>query len=117
MMSKPLGAFVALTFAISWAIWLAMVAGSVSIETTVGLALNVVAAAGPSIAALILAVAMGRGELQRLLAGFSLTPSQARGRRRRPPRPGPCSASRPSSSGRSACRSCSPGSSIRRRAA
>ena len=66
-MSKPLGAFVALTFAISWAIWLAMVAGSVSIETTFGLALNVIATAGPSIAALILAVAMGRGELQRLL--------------------------------------------------
>ena len=48
-----------------------MVAGSVNIETTFGLALNVIATAGPSIAALILAVAMGRGELQRLLAGFS----------------------------------------------
>ena len=70
-MSKQLGAFVALTFAISWAIWLAMVAGSVNIETTAGLALNVIAMAGPSIAALILAVTMGGGELQRLLAGFS----------------------------------------------
>jgi membrane protease YdiL (CAAX protease family) len=69
-MSKPLGAFVALTFAISWAIWLAMVAGSVSIETTGGLVLNVIATAGPSIAALILAIAMGRGELRRLLSGF-----------------------------------------------
>ena len=71
MMSKQLGAFVVLTFAISWAIWLAMVAGSVSIETTPGLVLNVIAIAGPSIAALILAVAIGRGELRRLLDGFS----------------------------------------------
>jgi uncharacterized protein len=70
-MSKQLGAFVVLTFAISWAIWLAMVAGSVSIETTPGLVLNVMATAGPSIAALILAIAMGRGELRRLLDGFS----------------------------------------------
>ena len=213
-MSKPLGAFVGLTFAISWAIWLAMVAGSVSIETTFGLALNVIATAGPSIAALILAVAMGRGELQRLLAGFSLTlvsprwalvalalplgmiavaiavsvgafgapvpvitasvlgvlviefvrilflggpleeelgwrgfalpRLQARrsafsasvilgliwgvwhiplyfvsgtGQEETAAATGPCSASPPSSSGRSACRSCSPGSSIRRRAA
>lgn len=69
-MSKPLGAFVALTFAISWAIWLAMVAASVSIETTVGLVLNIIATAGPSIAALILAIALGRGELRRLLRGF-----------------------------------------------
>jgi membrane protease YdiL (CAAX protease family) len=69
-MSKPLGAFIALTFVISWAIWLAMVAGSVSIETTVGLVLNVIATAGPTIAALILAIAMGRGELRRLLRGF-----------------------------------------------
>jgi hypothetical protein len=71
-MSKQVGAFVALTFAISWAIWFAMVAGSVSIETTTGLILNVIATAGPSIAALILAVVTGRGELQRLLGGFSL---------------------------------------------
>jgi membrane protease YdiL (CAAX protease family) len=70
-MSKQLGAFVALTFAISWAIWLAMVAGSVSIHTIAGLVLNVIATAGPSIAALILAVAMGRGELQRLLQSYS----------------------------------------------
>jgi membrane protease YdiL (CAAX protease family) len=71
-MSKQLGMFVVLTFAISWAIWLAMVAGSVSIQTTPGLVMNVIATAGPSIAALILAVALGPGELPRLLEGFSL---------------------------------------------
>jgi membrane protease YdiL (CAAX protease family) len=70
-MSKQLGVFAVLTFAISWGIWLAMIAGSVSIETTQGLVLNVIATAGPSIAALILAIAMGRGELRRLLDGFS----------------------------------------------
>jgi hypothetical protein len=70
-MSKQLGAFVGLTFGISWAIWLAMVAGSVSIETTPGLVLNVIATAGPSIAALIVTIAIGRGALQRLLDGFS----------------------------------------------
>jgi CAAX protease family protein len=67
------GAFVALTFAISWVIWLAMIAGSLSIATTAGLILNVVATAGPSIAAVTLAVAMGRGELARLASGFSLS--------------------------------------------
>lgn len=70
-MSKQLAAFVALTFAISWVVWLAMVALAVGIDTTAGLVLNVIATAGPSIAALILAVAIGRGELQRLLEGFS----------------------------------------------
>jgi len=71
-MSRQLGAFVSLTFAISWAIWLAMVVFSVSIETTPGLLFNVIATAGPSFAALILAVAMGRGQLRRLLDGFSI---------------------------------------------
>jgi membrane protease YdiL (CAAX protease family) len=70
-MSKQVGAFVALTFAISWAVWLAMIASSTGIDTTAGLAMNVIATAGPSIAALLLTVAMGRGELQRLLEGFS----------------------------------------------
>ena len=65
-------AFVALTFAISWVIWLAMIAGSISIATTVGLALNVVATAGPSIAAVLLAIAVGGGELARLARGFSV---------------------------------------------
>ena len=36
-----------------------------------GAVLNVVAIAGPSIAALVLATVLGRGELRRLLAGFS----------------------------------------------
>jgi membrane protease YdiL (CAAX protease family) len=77
-MSNQAGAFFALTFAISWAIWLAMIAASISIEATAGLALNVIATAGPSIAALLVAVAMGRGELRRLLAGFSLARVSAR---------------------------------------
>jgi uncharacterized protein len=71
--STQLEAFFALTFAISWLIWLLMVTGSISIETTTGLIINVVATAGPSIAALILALALGGGELQRLLGGFSLS--------------------------------------------
>lgn len=70
-MSRQLAGFFALTFAISWAIWGALVALSLGIDTTAGLVLNVIAMAGPSIAALILAVAMGRGELQRLRDGFS----------------------------------------------
>ncbi len=72
MISREIAAFVALTFAISWAIWAAMVGASVSIATTTGLVLNVVATAGPSIAALIVAAALGGGELRRLLDGFSL---------------------------------------------
>jgi hypothetical protein len=68
--SRQVEAFFALTFDISWLIWLVMVAGSVSIETTPGLVLNVVATAGPSIAAVILAMALGSRELERLTAGF-----------------------------------------------
>ena len=70
-MSKQLEAFVALTFATSWVIWLGMIVGSVGIDSPPGLVLNVIATAGPSITALILAVAVGRGEVQRLLEGFS----------------------------------------------
>ena len=72
-MPKAVGWFVGLTFAISWAIWLAMVAGSISIGTPIGAALNIVAMAGPTIAALILAGRAGRATLQGLLEGFSLT--------------------------------------------
>jgi hypothetical protein len=36
-MSKQAGAFFALTFDKSWAIWLAMIAASISIEATAGL--------------------------------------------------------------------------------
>jgi uncharacterized protein len=68
----PVVAFVALTYVISWVIWVGMILADVSIETTAGTVLNVVATAGPSIAALILAVALGAGELGRLLGGFSL---------------------------------------------
>ena len=68
-----LATYFGLTFAISWAIWLGLILGSLHIQTPVGAALNVVAIAGPSIAALVLATVLGRGELRRLLAGFSLS--------------------------------------------
>jgi uncharacterized protein len=71
-MSRRIVAFVALTFAISWVIWVAMVARSISIETPLGAVLNIVAMAGPTIAALVLAGRAGVGTLQRLLDGFSL---------------------------------------------
>jgi len=67
----PVRAFLALTFAISWAIWFAMIAGSVSIATTTGLISNIVATAGPSIAAVIIALVIGGSEIRRLLHGFS----------------------------------------------
>ncbi len=73
MTARQVEAFVALAFAISWLIWLGMIAGSMSIEGTTGLVLNVIATAGPSIAALVLASGLGRHELQRLVAGFSLS--------------------------------------------
>jgi membrane protease YdiL (CAAX protease family) len=66
-----LAAYFGLTFAISWAIWLGLILGSIRIQTPLGAVLNVVAIAGPSIAALVLAALLGRGELSRLLAGFS----------------------------------------------
>ena len=66
-----LATYFGLTFAISWAIWLGLIIGSLDIQTLPGAVLNVVAIAGPSIAALVLAAISGRGELRRLLAGFS----------------------------------------------
>jgi membrane protease YdiL (CAAX protease family) len=66
-------AFVALTFAISWTIWWGMAMRSMTIATTPGSVLNVIATAGPTIAALILALAMGRNELRRLIGGFSVS--------------------------------------------
>lgn len=72
MSRYQLVAFFTLTFVISWGIWLAMVAGSMSIATTTGLVLNIIATAGPSIAAVILAVVLGNGEVRRLLDGLSL---------------------------------------------
>ena len=68
---RQLATYFGLTFAISWAIWLGLIIGSVPIQTLMGAVLNVVAIAGPSIAALVLAAMLGRGELRRLLAGFS----------------------------------------------
>jgi membrane protease YdiL (CAAX protease family) len=69
----PIVAFVALTYLISWVIWVAMALTGLSIETTAGGALNVVALSGPSIAAVAVAIALGGGELGRLLSGFSLS--------------------------------------------
>jgi membrane protease YdiL (CAAX protease family) len=66
-------AFVVLTFAISWAIWWGMALRSVTIATTPGSVLNVIATAGPTIAALVMAVAIGGGELRRLIGGFSVS--------------------------------------------
>ena len=68
-----LAAYFGLTFAISWAIWLGLILSSLHIQTLMGAVLNVVAIAGPSIAAIVLATVLGRGELRRLLAGFSLS--------------------------------------------
>ena len=68
-----LATYFGLTFAISWAIWLVLILGSLHIQTPVGAALNIVAIAGPSIAALVLAIVLGRSELRCLLAGFSLS--------------------------------------------
>jgi membrane protease YdiL (CAAX protease family) len=66
-------AFAALTYAISWAIWWSMAMRSMSIGTTAGSVLNVVATAGPSIAAVIVAAALGRSQLRRMVDGFSRT--------------------------------------------
>jgi membrane protease YdiL (CAAX protease family) len=68
-----LATYFGLTFAISWAIWLGLILGSLDIQTQLGAVLNVVAIAGPSIAAVVLATVLGRAELRCLLAGFSLS--------------------------------------------
>ena len=70
-------AFVALTFAISWAIWWGMASMSLGIETSGGDVLNIVALSGPSITALILSAVLGRGHLRRLLDGFSIARASA----------------------------------------
>ena len=70
-------AFFVLTYAISWALWLGLAAASLPITTTAGAVLNVVAIAGPSLAALLLSIGLGRPALRTLLAGFS--PSRLRG--------------------------------------
>ena len=70
--------FVALSFAISWAIWWGMASMSLSIATPGGLVLNVIALSGPSITALILSAVLGGGALHRLLDGFSISMASAR---------------------------------------
>src|SRR5918998_3393086 len=66
-----LAAFFVLAFTISWIIWLGLAAASLPITTTAGAVLNVLAIAGPSLAALLLTIGLGRGALRELLAGFS----------------------------------------------
>lgn len=68
-----LGVYSGLTFAISWTVWLGLVWGSLGIGTTAGEVLNVVAVAGPRIAAFTVTVALGHGPLKDLLAGFSMS--------------------------------------------
>ena len=70
--------FVALTFAISWALWWGMASMSLSIATSGGALLNVMALAGPSITALILSAVLGGGSLRRLLDGFSVARASAK---------------------------------------
>lgn len=68
-----LAAFFVLTYAISWTLWLVLAAVSLPITTTAGAVLNVLAIAGPSLAALLLAVGLGRPALRELLTGFSVS--------------------------------------------
>lgn len=68
----PVAAFLVLTYAMSWAIWLGLAATATSIATPLGAVLNVAATAGPSIAALVVAMLIRGGAIRRLLAGFSL---------------------------------------------
>ena len=73
----PLADFLVLTFAISWILWLGLAAVGLSIATPAGAVLNVLAIGGPSLAALLLSIGLGRRALRELLAGFS--PSRIRG--------------------------------------
>jgi membrane protease YdiL (CAAX protease family) len=66
-----LAAFLVLTFAISWTLWLGLAAASLPITITTGAVLNAFAIAGPSLAALVLTVGLGRRALRELMAGFS----------------------------------------------
>ena len=69
---RPLLAFFVLAYLVSWVIWGALAATATSIATPLGGVLNVVATAGPTIAAILVALALGSGALRRLLTGFSL---------------------------------------------
>ncbi len=66
-----LPAFFVLTFAISWTLWLGLAAVALPITTTTGAVLNIIAIAGPSIAAVLLTIRLG--QFRELLAGFSLS--------------------------------------------
>jgi CAAX protease family protein len=75
---QQLLAFVALTFAISWAIWWGMALTSMGIGTSAGAVLNVIALSGPSITALTLSAVLGSGKLRGLLDGLSIGRASAR---------------------------------------
>jgi membrane protease YdiL (CAAX protease family) len=68
----PLAAFVGLTYAISWTIWLSLIVSSTSIASPAGGVLNAEAIAGPSIAAMVVAIMLGGTQLRDLVAGLSL---------------------------------------------
>jgi len=67
----PMAAFVGLTFAISWGIWLSLIVSSTGITTPAGAVLNALAIAGPSIGAIVVAGLLGRIRLRDLVAGLS----------------------------------------------
>jgi uncharacterized protein len=64
-------AFVGLTYVISWSIWISMIVGSMSIASLSGSVLNALAIAGPSVAALVVAIGLGGSQFHDLVAGLS----------------------------------------------
>ena len=62
---RQAAAFVALTFALSWAAW-----GAAIVTGSEAAAFRITGAFGPTVVALILAAATGRGERSALLGGF-----------------------------------------------
>jgi len=67
----PLGAFFGLTYAISWAIWMSMIASTMTIASPGGTVLNALAIAAPTIAGLLVAAGLGRGQFRDLVSGLS----------------------------------------------
>ena len=74
----PLAAFVGLTFALSWGIWISLIVSSTGITTPAGAVLNALAIAGPSIGAIVVAGMLGRTRLRDLVAGLSPARSSTR---------------------------------------
>ncbi|MEZ4671818.1 MAG: type II CAAX endopeptidase family protein [Anaerolineae bacterium] len=64
---SPLVAFFVLAYLLSWSVWLLLAVSSISINSTVGNILNVIAIAGPTLSALILtAITQGTKGLQEI---------------------------------------------------